>query len=332
MTSNVNTHNNGLNAVVPSNMSNFKWDATTKTYGVDISPAAGNLLQLRDGKLYYGIEAPADTSNLYVSSSMGDDSNRGTKTSPLRTIKEAFARNNVGTKFNIYLYEDDVHEWRSSWPTVNGKAFTMRPYGPVFDDVNSRNPIGSNGSYRSKEIKRPTIRFIPDGIMKIGNNTFNSATVYGTNAPISSISYFLSLTFDLTSSPDLGIGSFHRFVIGTQRATPTAIAFTGCDFKLGNHIGLILADATCSLIFDNCILDSSAGNKFVRVYSSGSVNLAINGVHTGRDGQPYADTPPGKVPLSMREATPNTEYLPFLDGVTSQTVARTNVFTNVPLE
>ena len=59
---------------------------------IKLSPGSGNLLQARDDGLYYGIEAPADISVLYVDSLLGDDNNNGTSTAtPFRTIDKALS-------------------------------------------------------------------------------------------------------------------------------------------------------------------------------------------------------------------------------------------------
>ena len=60
-----------------------------------VSPDAGNLIQCRPNGHYYGIEAPADTRNLYFDPATGNNSNAGTKASPLKTMDEGFRRNNL---------------------------------------------------------------------------------------------------------------------------------------------------------------------------------------------------------------------------------------------
>lgn len=71
---------------------------------VKISPGAGNLLQSRVDGLYYGIEAPADISVLYVDSLLGNDSNDGTTAeSPFRTLNKAFSLVNGRMNQSILL-------------------------------------------------------------------------------------------------------------------------------------------------------------------------------------------------------------------------------------
>ena len=59
---------------------------------VKLSPGAGNLLQSRSDGLYYGIEAPADISVLYVDSLLGNDNNTGSSpASPFKTLDKALS-------------------------------------------------------------------------------------------------------------------------------------------------------------------------------------------------------------------------------------------------
>lgn len=59
---------------------------------IGISKQSGNLLQMRDDGIYYGIESIPDLANLYIDSQIGNDSNPGTTAKPLRTLPEALRR------------------------------------------------------------------------------------------------------------------------------------------------------------------------------------------------------------------------------------------------
>lgn len=56
---------------------------------VKLSNDAGNLLELREDGLYYGIQAPPDLTNLYVDAVNGSDTNPGSKAEPLKTLDKA---------------------------------------------------------------------------------------------------------------------------------------------------------------------------------------------------------------------------------------------------
>lgn len=301
--------------------------------GIKLSKRSGNLLQLEKDGLYYGIEAPADTSNLYVSSSTGDDSNKGTRTSPLKTIREAFRRNSVGTRFTIHILETDLHEWRSSWGAVSGKVFVIKPYGAKFDEVSLRNPTGSYGMYRSKEIIRPRIVFIPDQEINLGNvGTFNFATVYATNAPINSSIGFLGCTLDLRSEPVLPLHGLNNAILGYNGNCPSSIYFIGCDFFLGNHIRLVSIEASCDFQLDNIKIDSTQGTKFIKMNHKGMMNFSITGGYKGQDGQQMTGTPTGQTPLTLREGTSNSGFISFIENTDRSRIAKTHIITNANLE
>lgn len=130
--------------------------------GLSLSKDKGNLLELRKDGVYYGVTPPVDTSNLYVSSSQGNDGAKGTRNDPLRTINEAFKRNRPNQHFTIHLLETDVHEWRSSWGKKDRYTYTVMPYGAATDRVLADNPVNTINWARSKELKRPTIEFVFD--------------------------------------------------------------------------------------------------------------------------------------------------------------------------
>ena len=65
---------------------------TNNPLNIKLSPGAGNLLQSRVDGLYYGIEAPADISVLYVDSLLGNDLNNGTTSlTPFKTLDKALS-------------------------------------------------------------------------------------------------------------------------------------------------------------------------------------------------------------------------------------------------
>lgn len=53
---------------------------------IGISSQPGNLLQMRDDGIYYGIQARPDLANLFIDGQRGNDSNPGTWDKPLRTL------------------------------------------------------------------------------------------------------------------------------------------------------------------------------------------------------------------------------------------------------
>lgn len=294
--------------------------------GIRLSSDNGNLLQQRKNGLYYGIEAPPDTANLYVSSSMGDDSNTGTRTAPLRTIHEAVKRNTVGTRFNIYLYETDVHEWRGSWTySMNGKLCSVSPYGPVTDDVRARNPRGSMQWARSKELVRPTIRFKYDGSVTLGTIEHERNKMASSSAPAQGFYSFYGIVFDYTDKEgkDLALKHDELTSFGYSGAACN-LRCIGCDFILDNHAGLFSVGASCDIVLDACNLNYSNGNYLGSILNSGFVNLTV--VSTSNvDGAVIGGTPSGMQPLTYRATSASNEFGPLIKGLSQGSIGKINV-------
>jgi len=294
--------------------------------GIRLSSDNGNLLQQRKNGLYYGIEAPPDTANLFVSSTMGDDSNTGTRNAPLKTLHEAIARNTVGTKFNVYLYETDVHEWRGSWSYLaNGKLFTFQPYGPVTDDVKTRNPRGSLQWLRSRQLVRPTIRFKYDGSVMRGNTEHERNKIAASSSPVSGTYNLYGIVLDYTDTEgkDLALRTTELTSFGYSDSS-CSIHCIGCDFILDNHAGLFTAGASCDITLDACNLNSSNGNFLGEVVNGGFVNLTISNINQV-DGKEVTGTPAGQTPLTLRATSASNEFGPLIRGISQTTVANNNV-------
>lgn len=75
-----------------------------------LSPDPTNQMSCRDGDLYYGTAAPPDLANLYVSPSLGNDANAGTRDAPLASVNEAFTRHeNQAVTYNLHLRSGENH-------------------------------------------------------------------------------------------------------------------------------------------------------------------------------------------------------------------------------
>lgn len=96
---------------------------------IPLSSGSGNLLEVRDDGLYYGIQAPADISNLYVDSTGGLDTNAGTKAAPLKTIAAALSKVRADQSNTIHLRAGR----RYAWPNGNVTAGATRTFR-VWDD------------------------------------------------------------------------------------------------------------------------------------------------------------------------------------------------------
>ena len=300
--------------------------------GVRLSSDGGNLLQQRKNGLYYGIEAAPDTANLYVSSSMGDDKNAGTRAAPLKTIREAIERNSVGTTFTIHLFEDDTHPVHGSWGSIsNGKVFTLYPYGPVTDDARSRNPRGTSQLWYSQEIHRPTVRFIYDGELNISNRLYARMNLAQTTAPINASMRFYSVRFDMTADAPLPTNNiFHVTPFGWE-TYGVNITFTGCDFITKAGRALVAVGNSASLHFSGSVIDSSQGGSLVTIAPLGNLNIVVDGVDITA-GTAILTPPDGKAPLTLRATSPSTAYKGMIVAGTKAVTVSAGTTTNANIK
>lgn len=272
--------------VAPKNIGKgIKWNPETKEYDVAIkanepikingdgeleiviSPDKYNDIEKRKNGLYLGSAPPADTSNLYVSSSQGNDSNAGTKEAPLRTINEAFKRNRPGQHFRINLYENDRHEWRTSWGAKDGYTYNVRPYGSVYDRVFADNVVNSLQWVRSQELTRPTIEFVFD------EQKFNDAVVWVQRQFTDKAVEFNGIKF--TARMEVEGSSIYYGVFGDS-AESVNIVFRGCEFNLSvpTHY-LHIGKPSSPVIFDHSRFDGTGHLGFIE--PNGSIALGIRG-------------------------------------------------------
>lgn len=238
---------------------------------VKLSKDKGNLIEQRKDGIYYGIEPPKDTSNLYVSSSLGNDSNTGTKDSPLRTINEAFKRNRSGQHFRINLLESDRHEWRTSWGSKDGYTYNIQPYGPVYDRVLADSVVNSISWARSQQLKRPTIEFVFDATSYDEVVTLVQRQFTDKEVVFNGIKFTARMETDGTSVPYGVFGGATSYV---------NMIFRGCEFDLNApthylHIG----KPTSPIIFDHTRFD---GNGYIGyIEDNGSIAVGFRGIWDG---------------------------------------------------
>lgn len=302
------------------NPNSFVNDNTYAKGGISIaiSPDAGNLLNLRDNGLYYGIVAEKKINNLYVANE-GDDSAEGTRANPLRTIREAFSRQKIGTSFTINLKEGQIHEWRSSWGNAisRGKQFTIRTYGESVDLALINNVPNSAHYQRSKEINRATIKFIVDSSYA---ENVAKASVFDTSNPISGFNAFYMVILDTnTDVPDnMTFSSSFTHYFGSSEYNQNLV-FRGCKFILHDKVCLMNLGAGNNYVrIDTCQFDNSKGNAFIKI-SLGTLSLDITG-YSQVDGTPYNDY------LHSRATPAKEEWKPLISGITG--IQSANVITN----
>ena len=130
--------------------------------GIRVSQQTGNLLEKRQDGLYYGVEAPPDLANLYVSTSLGNDSNAGTREKPLKTIGEALRRiPSAPQTFHIWLKEGEQFEMTGFYTRGLSKIAFM-PWDIYKTDGRWPLQIPENIHYRgyvAKDFPRPIVNF-----------------------------------------------------------------------------------------------------------------------------------------------------------------------------
>lgn len=150
----------GVTGVHPDNLNINSFEFKDGKYEVKLSKGAGNLLEQRIDGLYYGLQAPADTANLYVSSVSGNDNNAGTIDSPLKTIDAAWRKNRTDQSATIWLKAGETFEISSNLDAHSGAIKTISVYGTPLAEPPA--PLDSERYlYRPEALTnfpRPTIR------------------------------------------------------------------------------------------------------------------------------------------------------------------------------
>lgn len=139
---------------------------------VKISPDAGNLLEKRENGLYYGIQAPADLSGLFVDAVNGDDNNPGTKAQPFKTLDKALTISPEQLTNTIYLKSLTPEQKKTHCYYVSkrynirgGASRSIRAWGDPWVDGDQRprlRAIATGGRSEPSHhtgMVRPPIRF-----------------------------------------------------------------------------------------------------------------------------------------------------------------------------
>lgn len=103
-----------------------------------VSVGTGNLLEMRPDGIYYGIQAPADKSNIYVDCVAGNDTTGdGTKAKPYKTLNKALLESPQSQSNTIWLKvvptaQANTHHYEitiNSFAVKSGATRTFMPYG-----------------------------------------------------------------------------------------------------------------------------------------------------------------------------------------------------------
>ena len=147
---------------------------------IPISQDGGNLLENRGNGLYYGMQAPPDIANLYISGHYGDDTNLGTKDTPLKTLdrlSDILNSRNPSGIVNVWLHAGEAFQGTKMLYVGNG-ALTLTFYyynDPIFGDAYS---IGQYNPWLDRRLNRPKIVY--DTFYNKNTNTIQPSSFIGT--------------------------------------------------------------------------------------------------------------------------------------------------------
>ena len=236
------------------------------------SPDAGNLLEVRENGVYYGVVAQQE--NWYVDSAGGNDNNKGTKEAPLKTLHGLHNKLKNGSySYNIYLKEggtypvknNDTNEFTNLFGHLTAvSSINIFPYGNRYDDViNSDAQVAGNGghyiAHAVKSFSRPAIQFsnyiytFSNGVNSVRtcaifNNNIKNIRIRGIKLEVIGNNYPASYDHSLGSKIKCG-----------------KLVFEGCVFSFANRPTNIWAypfvAGVSSVAFTHCAVENPRNNQ-----------------------------------------------------------------------
>jgi hypothetical protein len=228
-----------------------------KVLSTQISKRTDNKLSVVDDGLYVGFQ---HSHTFYVSSSLGNDTNIGSRDKPLATITEGLSRIQDGDKVMFRLYESDVHDWKKSLSSHDDIQLTIEPYGPTTEAVFAENVVNSAAWLRSKELKKPTIRMICDEL------SFGQARG-AFLANFTKLCYIQGVKIEVVEPHGKPIHGIFGFSEGNVK-----MHFRGCEIKCGTGGFIQIGSFDNMIILDRTVVDYSKG-AFVYVESQGQLHI-----------------------------------------------------------
>ena len=208
----------------------IKWDEATQKYqvalgdtltvgenglvDVKLSSDSGNLLEARKNGLYYGQTPKVEVTNLYVSSTLGNDANSGTKESPFKTIHRALnaiAENKTSGIYTVRLRAGETFEFPLT--RVWFSQTTLHLNIGHYDDPNYPD-FGAviHGVYQSSyapDLKRPILIYSDfireDGLLRHAG--------YDTAGEFVLRHYGLNVKYNLRRGSVFGFGFYHEELV-----------------------------------------------------------------------------------------------------------------------
>ncbi|MGX2956428.1 hypothetical protein ACWIYZ_04970 [Ursidibacter arcticus] len=193
------------------------------TVGLQLSPDAGNQLELRPNGVFFGNIPKPENSTFFVSNS-GSDSNNGSRETPLRTMHEALSRianNKTNGYYRIYLHSGQTFSFPQTrvWLPQTLCQIEISYYNdPKYPD--NTQVKGIYRPYGAEDLKRPTLIFTDF-------DTEHSGIIYSgfeTGGTFALGLYGLNVRYDqLRAGGYAGLGFYHDKLI-----------FEGCHIYLNS--------------------------------------------------------------------------------------------------
>lgn len=253
---------------------------------VDLSPDAGNLLDMRENGLYYGIQAPPNISHLYVSTSLGDDTNPGTQSAPLKTLAAALAKVSGDVSNTIHLRAGETYPMTAKVFMSGSAVRSIVPYDDPYYDGAVHAAILADGAQHlqpyTQEINRPVILF--DWVAAPSTNNTQAFSTGGWVCKNSSSVEFSAINLRMAAYPSdqptvlRSVGaSFNTTFLGAGAFTfmgcILAYEFAAVDNPLGRFFRPSGADVP-SLSFIGTQLEGAGSRDYMTIVT-GSVNMNV---------------------------------------------------------
>lgn len=258
----------------------FDVDTSNKKIGLKLSETSGNLIQQYDDGLYYGIEAPASTKNLYVDPDIGIDQNpdevdgAGTRAKPLKTIQYAISLGTAGTTRSIHLAEGKTHILDADNITsTNGGIINIAPYGNVVDTQTSYDVIGYPMTANKAVFETGTTIKRKFKMSYVSSNNIYDVKGAGLSDNLGTSFVFLGLTLDATLPTISEIETMKNELNVTSSTTSIVTSYTG--FIRSGNVATKCRFYNCEFKSDNASLNYSTSTIYPYILDGNGYTFSL---------------------------------------------------------
>lgn len=181
---------------------------------VKLSNDNGNLLEVRKNGLYYGQIPKAETTELYVSSTLGNDSNKGSRAAPFKTFHRALnaiVENKTSGSYTIRLRAGETFEFPLTrmWFPQTMLHINIGHYDdPNYPDFGEY-IHGVYSPHHAPDLKRPILVYA-DYIREDGSLIHAG---YDTVGEFVLRHYGLNVKYNLRPGSVVGLGFYHEELV-----------------------------------------------------------------------------------------------------------------------